>query len=350
MPTTIIASNPGENGGAATQEINVKSSTTSTTGGKVLIPGGTKSPSAVSRRTKKVPQKNPTVIKGPATLKKSYYSHDKSLANRKQQHSSKAAVSSQTYAGHFDITSLKPLRSKAGAKKKWVELYCKGSQQVLCCFRGHNDAAIALNLDRKVIRKMCEKQTPRGDFPIYATFSLMYASNKVQASAYHYGIHVEDFAHKEENHADRLKRFKRIYEVDKNRNKKMQQADPAPPTNEVPISSLQPISHAIDSGGIITIDGEPNSNLLVTVVENESALLNQGHQGICIFCQDKKACIVFNPCRHSVLCEECFLKGNCRKFCPVCRVPISSTVKSEKAKLVRPRVFSAYEVIGLGDI
>jgi len=349
MPTTIIASKPEEKGGAATQEINVKSSTSSTTtGAKVLIPRGTKSATAGSR-TKKSPLKKPTVIKGPATLNKSYFIHDKALANRIQQHSSKAAVSSQTYDGHFDITSLKPLRSKAGTKKKWVELYCKGSKQVLCCFRGHNDAAIALNLDRKVIRKMCEKQTPRGDFPIYATFSLMYASNKAQASAYHYGIHVEDFTHKEENHADRLKRFKRMYEVDKNRNKKMQVADPAPPTNEVPISSLQPISHVMESnkGGIITIDGEPDSDLLVTVVENESALLNQGHQGICIFCQDKKACIVFNPCRHSVLCEECFLQGKCRKFCPACRVPLSSAVKPEKAKLVRPRVFSAY---ALGDI
>jgi len=263
-----------------------------------------------------------------------------------QQHAPPAAPN-HSRSGHFAITSLQPLRSKAGVKKKWVELYCKGSKQVLCCFRGHNDAAIALNLDRRVIRKMCEKQG--GDFPIHNSFSLMYASNKAQASAYHYGNHVEDLTLNKETHDDRLKRFKRVHEQDTNRNKKMQQADPVPPTNEIPLSSMQPIENAAKNQkvGITSIGGEQSSNLLVTVVENESALLNQGHQGICIFCQDEKACIVFNPCRHSVLCEDCFLKGKCRKFCPTCRNTISSTVKPQKVKLVRPRVFSAY---ALGDI
>jgi hypothetical protein len=302
----------------------------------------------IATELKKATLKKPILAKGPATLEKvSTLQHQASMLKTKELEEPSPAAPINNHDGHFDITSLQPLRSKAGVKKKWVELYCKGSREVLCCFRGHNDAAIALNLDRRTIRKMCEKQG--GDFPIHASFSLMYASNKAQASAYHYGIHVEDLTFTKETYKDRLQRFKWTYEQDRNRTKKMQQVDPPPPTNEVPLASLQPIGYATQKHkvGIASNDEGKNGDILVTVIENESALLNQPNQGICIFCQDKKACIVFNPCRHSVLCEECFLEGKCRKFCPTCRITFSSTAKPEKIKLVRPRVFSAY---ALGDI
>jgi len=182
---------------------------------------------------------------------------------------------------------------------------------------------------------MCEKQGD--DVPIYPTFTLMYASNKAQAPAYHFGIHKEDFVNKPEAYELRLRRFRKFHEKDKK--KEADLADPVPPTNEVPLSSLQPNGMEKDDQNAID---EKMDNLMVTVVGDQKDLFNVEHQGMCIFCQDDQACIVFQPCQHSVLCERCFLNGRCRKFCPACRTTLVSTSKPEKVKLVRPRIFSAY--------
>ena len=243
-----------------------------------------------------------------------------------------------TPPGHFVLTSLQPLKTKAGSKKKWVELYCKGLRKVVCCFRGHQDAAVALGLDRKKIRKMCEKSGD--DFPIFPTFSLMHASNHVNAPAYHYGIHEEDFTRKasRETYGVRLNRFMKTHDQDKKRTEKVEER---PPTNEIPLAVLNANPNDVDEGGRSDTSGM-NDDLLVTVVENEQFLLNKEHQGLCIICQEDKAAVIFQPCRHSVLCEKCFANNKRLKFCHVCRTTLVSSSLPEKIKYVRPRIFSAY--------
>ena len=178
-------------------------------------------------------------------------------------------------SNHYPVHLLQPLKSTAGPKKKWVELYCKGLQKVICCFRGHQDAATALNLDRNVVKSMCEK---KANVPIYSTFSLMYASNKIQASAYHYGIHELDFKPNLETYHERIARFESTHIKDKSMYRKKNMV--APPTNEIPLQNLLPE----DS---LKQPLPPSNNLMVTVVENEEKLfvhsLQSGYIGQCDF-------------------------------------------------------------------
>ena len=64
-------------------------------------------------------------------------------------------------------------------------------------------------------------------------------------------------------------------------------------------------------------------------------------QTMCIFCQEKPARIVFEPCQHCVMCLDCSEQG-AKKFCPLCRTPIVTRVEPTYVRLVRPRIYSAY--------
>ena len=252
---------------------------------------------------------------------------------KKKQPVSPTAAQADFPSHHYPVHLLQPLQSTAGPKKKWVELYCKGLKKVICCFRGHQDAATALNLDRNVVKSMCEK---KANVPIYSTFSLMYASNKIQAPAYHYGIHALDFQPNLETYHERIARFESTHVKDKSMYRKKNMV--APPTNEIPLQNLLPedsLKQPLPS----------SNNLMVTVVENEEKLLSHSlqFQNMCIFCQDTLANVILQPCKHCVLCLECFESGMVRKFCPVCRIGLTGSVKAEKhVKYVRPRVFSPY--------
>ena len=256
----------------------------------------------------------------------------KKVPKKKQPMTSPTAAQADFPSNHYPVHLLQPLQSTAGTKKKWVELYCKGLQKVICCFRGHQDAATALNLDRNVVKSMCEK---KANVPIYSTFSLMYASNKVQAPAYHYGIHELDFEPNLETYQERIARFERTHIQDKALYKK---SIVAPPTNEIPLQNLLPEERRKQTL-------PPSKNLMVSVVENQDKLLSHSlqFQNMCIFCQDTLANVILQPCKHCVLCEACFESGTVRKFCPVCRIGLMGSVKAEKhVKYVRPRVFSPY--------
>jgi hypothetical protein len=61
----------------------------------------------------------------------------------------------------------------------------------------------------------------------------------------------------------------------------------------------------------------------------------------CMVCQVAQVQVVFEPCYHSVLCEPCSMNGF-NVFCPLCRTPITGKCKPKAARLVRPRVYSAY--------
>ncbi len=127
-------------------------------------------PSTIKVHYNILPRKSPlsnigSVDVNPSPKKKSNLPHHQLMINATTTNTAvtyaaatnAVAVVDAKPEGHYAINSLKPLRSKNELKKKWVELYCKGSKQVVCCFRGHKDAAIAMNLDRKIVRKMCEK-------------------------------------------------------------------------------------------------------------------------------------------------------------------------------------------------
>ena len=274
---------------------------------------------------------------GNHALTKKHSSNSSMKPTGSPSNSTKKSSIAASSGNRFPLLSLRSLESKAGSKKKWVELYCKGLKEVICCFRGHQDAATALSMDRKVIRRMCEKQGD--DVPIFPTFSLLHASTRMHLPAYHYGMHKEDYTPQNETYEERVKRFRRVYKEDRKREDELQsfQSPNAGGTNEVPLSFLQ------SNKGTKNKDYD---KIMVSAVRDQEDLLERDYQNICIFCQDKKPNIVFQPCQHSVLCEECYMSGICRKFCPICRTTILSTTKPNKIKLVRPRVFSAYAVIG----
>jgi hypothetical protein len=201
---------------------------------------------------------------------------------------------------------------------------------------------------------MCVKEGDK--VPIFETFSLLHASNKLMAPAYHYGVHEEDHTVPAvpETYGERLARFRRVHAQDLKKEEMLRtfhgKNSAKMPTNEVPLSFLKDRqSNAVTTGGKTAVNtGSPplkDGNMMVTVVEDDKHLLSLENQGICIVCQNNKADIVFHPCRHAVVCEICFLKGHCSKFCPECRTTLQSSSKPEKIKFIRPRIFSSYAFV-----
>ena len=75
-------------------------------------------------------------------------------------------------------------------------------------------------------------------------------------------------------------------------------------------------------------------------------------ESLCIWCQDNNAHVVFEPCKHCIMCTSCVTKHDFynekqkgKKFCPTCRTPIIGTSSPLIAKLARPRVYSVYSFI-----
>jgi len=259
-----------------------------------------------------------------------------------------AAVSKKMYAvssdvnvtecpsGHFDLTLLRPLPipSSVSAKDKYIELYCKGRREIICCFRGNKNAAIALNIDATMIKLMCQKKR---NAPIFSNFELSYSPNGQLSSSYYFGGHLEDYKVFPETYVERLERFRKTYDTEKKR-----WEEKITSTNEIPLSTLPEFESETDTA---------MKDFKVASIKSEKHLINNRNnfQNLCIICQDTRAEIVFDPCKHAVLCETCFSKGFCKKFCPTCRTPLLSTTKPMKIRIVRPRVFSAYSVLHDGS-
>ena len=107
------------------------------------------------------------------------------------------------------------------------------------------------------------------------------------------------------------------------------------PTNEVELTS------------IYTGPSIKDTTLTATPVESVDHLLNADYQGLCILCQDSKACVMVNPCQHMLFCKKCVASGFCRRFCPVCRSNITSMTQVSYIKMIRPRIFSSYSKLNL---
>lgn len=258
-------------------------------------------------------------------------------------------------SAYFDVTKLKPLKSSASMKKKYVELFCKGNNKVIVCFRGNNDASAALSLDREVVIKMCDKKKTLSG-PNFPSFSLSYKSSKMNPSCYQYGIHSEDSSGVREKYADRLKRWEVTYAKERQHlpeenvvdsrvrstsassrtsHKQRRRATPKdiengnPPTEEVPISMFFNDK---------TID-QPD---MLCSIRSPDELLNRDYGNLCIVCQKRNADVLFQPCSHAVICFECYNMNHCKIFCPICRTKISSATRVSHLKIVKPRIYSAY--------
>jgi len=246
--------------------------------------------------------------------------------------------------GHFDITKLKPIKSNASSAstistKRYIELRCKGLNQPIICFNSLSDASNALSLPRSIIKKIITDKSYNHHDP---TFTLHYLSRDAYCTAYLYGTHEQDSKslsqlqqqqQQEESYERRKKRFRNVYATDLQKivDATMTTTKEPKPTNEITLASIYKGKTVVDS-----------SSLSVFPVESKDHLLNFDYQGVCILCQENNAQVVLHPCQHCLFCTKCVKNGFCKKFCPVCRTPISSTVEASYLKIVRPRIYSAY--------
>lgn len=261
--------------------------------------------------------------------------HESTLAPvwKKMRDASSDVNVSECPSGHFDLTSLRPLPipSTVNTKDKFIQLYCKGRKEIVCCFRGNRHAAFALNIDTALIKPMCQKKRKA---PVFPNFELSYSPND-KLSSYYFGGHLEDYKIFPETYVERLERFRKTFDAEKKR-----WDEEITSTNEVPLSMLPDFKTETETDTAM-------KDLKVASIKSEKHLINNRNnfQNLCIICQDTRAEMVFEPCKHAVLCETCFSKGFCKKFCPTCRTPLLSTTKPMKIRFVRPRVFSAYSIL-----
>lgn len=189
---------------------------------------------------------------------------------------------------------------------------------------------------------------------------------------------MEDCIPLEETYAKRLYRWKIIHASDIKKKKKMEGLDEGNSDgNDVTNASISAFSGptqensnttevdgqdddcsrtAIMSGREIQISNlgaddyngrdNKNSNRIppstLVSLRSHKQLLNRKYQGVCLVCQNSYVRIMYNPCQHGVLCLACFQAGHCRKFCPICRVPVQSVSQPNLIKIIRPRIYSPY--------
>ena len=74
---------------------------------------------------------------------------------------------------NFDITKLHPVYARAapGIRKRLIELICRGTGKSLLYFRGYGVAAKALQIEKSVVKKMCEAQNSDNE-TLFPSFKL----------------------------------------------------------------------------------------------------------------------------------------------------------------------------------
>jgi len=286
----------------------------------------------------------------------------------KNKNTKKKERKSTTNLKHsFDLSTLRAVRRKTRPPlrpKKVIELIDKKTKEALVCFRGATDVCRALQLERKMVTGACVAfGTPRQLHydAMFKTFALRYMQSGTLPTVYEYGAHPEDFKANvhNETHEERYERFKDVNELEQ---RKLQRkrgeglADvgegvsnggpvvaAAAATTAATLRDLTAGASIRDQVKLSEFGGKPKS---------EGAFPNHHHhtqqqqpedevQTLCIFCQEKPARIVFEPCQHCVMCMDCSEEG-AKKFCPLCRTPIVTRVEPTYVRLVRPRIYSAY--------
>lgn len=226
---------------------------------------------------------------------------------------------------HWDLSLLQPVRKKTNAgtrPKKIIELVNSITDDVIVCFRGTTDACRALGLGRAEVLAACAS----GD-TLFKGYSLRHGNPFVPTKAYEYGAHNADYKKSEETHEARLARFIKVHAEDS------KLSLPVPEPDIAADATLPPpkVIHELEQTARIA---EPMTLAL-------PGLSNMHHDMTCMLCQAAQVQVVFEPCYHCVLCEPCSMIG-CKVFCPLCRTPITGKCKPKAARLVRPRVYSAY--------
>jgi len=257
---------------------------------------------------------------------------------------------------HFDILTLRPLKSNASRKKKYVMLRCKGSNKVIVCFRGSADAAHALGMDRKTVIKICEQESKTkkerdGEtvkVPEFDTFSLSFASSRSSPTAYLYGVHEEDWKIPQgglsgETHFGRLERWEQTFSAERNTTSAPTTTSTTTATN-VGGERINGIVAGVSGAEVGEIEGPNISKDSMTLVNQ--LIKKVANADLCIVCQNVRASIVFEPCCHCIICRDCFQNGYCKKFCPICRTDVGSTLSSNshsvfKGTMTRPKIYSA---------
>ena len=197
-----------------------------------------------------------------------------------------------------------------------------------------------------------------------------YSPIDVPPKGYVYGAHQEDFQKTTESHDDILARWKGTYESEKagsglfgplhqinggtgvSSGTGYSHDDHSPSRSVVTLGSggnARPshvhlrarngaVSDEVPLRSLGVATATMDGRTLVTVCRPSTDAMDSA----CVICQDHRAQIVFEPCHHCVLCVSCFKNGHCKKFCPVCRMPIQSRVQPSLLRLIRPRIYSAY--------
>jgi hypothetical protein len=333
----------------------------------VPMPVEEESYKAPPKRPASIPERTPVRRVRPKVLptstnKNSKKSKEEEIINRSR------------FIYQFDVTGLRPLRTRHKQPvrhKKIIELIDVATGHVLCCFRGNFDAGHALNIDRKEVARACRNYNTH-DEVLFGTYKLRHAKNGL-AGAYVYGDHPDDFRFCLSSPEERLEKWSRTFSLDMQSG--VLQVEP-PLVNGVEVPQPPPLlENTVDTrtGQVASFlsaqsrkkkkQEEPS---LTTPYPQEFSLKDIGVGGsvldtildtntkvvlrnpscnttdkICIICQTSPPQVVFEPCYHCILCARCAQKS-CHNFCPRCRTPISSRVQPTYARVVRPRIYSAY--------
>ena len=252
----------------------------------------------------------------------------------------------------FDMSQLRPLEGKDMSSRQWwkrvIELVCKRTGHTPVCFPSVRAAAAALGTSADQVVRACNTYATAEQY----SFINFYLRYKMDSTARLYGSSKSDFRDQESfgEAADKnlkttapkvltsskLLKHRRHHQFETTKEVFYQELDPNSP---IVVEAVQVFNDRAQNGS-----ASPRSNDLL----QDAATEDGGLERLCVFCQDNPSEIIFEPCGHSVICENC-ASWACRLFCPRCRTRISkrrrttSLFRGVKLDLgVKPRTFSAY--------
>jgi len=248
----------------------------------------------------------------------------------------------------FDFSMVGPVRKKANPAmrpKRIIEVIELLTGQVMVCYRGITDVCRSLDLEKKYAHLACDKYG-KPDQINFTTFTLRYANPGTPISAYVVGDHPDDYKkRKKESQVMLRERFQRIFEEDKKRSTLV--VPHLPKTQSEQAIAAQQAKNAKNKASSSSAMETTQMHLeSITMHDKLPVDINQRAdmndlEYICIICQNARSQIVYEPCLHCVLCTHCAV-SHCHRFCPICRSTIQRRTQPKTARLVRPRIYSAY--------
>jgi hypothetical protein len=223
-----------------------------------------------------------------------------------------------------------------------IELICKLTREIPVCFANCDHAAQALGVNPKVVRRACRLFAKGQDQNDIDSCWLRYTDS---STAYMYGDHSRDFHHRQEASNTRQPIKKTVAAAAAAAAAIFEGVPPAavqPPLlglyerQEERHQKTQKVSSFLEGATIWQESSESNST-------------NNGYcERLCIACQEKFADVVFEPCHHCVLCQECAQQSRCCPlWCPKCWTTIHDRLLPKTGTLcfIQPPVYSAYSFL-----